>query len=466
MAIVFISFALKDRNVATTICDALEHRGVSCWIATRDIAPGENFQTSVYRAIRAAKVMVLIFSGNSNNSDEIKKEVVLAGQSRLIVIPVRVEDVTPDGAFAYELATRQWIDLFDDWEHSVQRLVGQVATIVGTQPVAAPFAAPPPVPPAAVPDAAALSTQPARAPEPAVAPPPQPVRASEPMVAASPPQPARTTPASKNNWAAIGGIGGFAFVAIGAAIWFWSGGFGARPPPPPPIIGPATVNTAEALTKGKAAFDRMDYVEAIRWYRPAADQGNAEAETYIGYLYEKGFGVTKDYAEALRWYRKAADQGRASAQRNIGNFYEQGLGVPRDYSEAMRWYRQAADQGNAGAQTNTGYLYEHGLGVTQNYLEALRWYRMAADHGQATAQNNIGVFYDKGYGVTQNYGEALRWYRMAADQGNIDAEYNLALLYANGHGVPPDLGQARQWMQKAADAGDPEAKKWLGNNGG
>jgi TPR repeat protein len=55
---------------------------------------------------------------------------------------------------------------------------------------------------------------------------------------------------------------------------------------------------------------------------------------------------------------------------------------------------------------------------------------------------------------------------MAADQGNIDAEYNLALLYANGHGVPPDLGQARQWMQKAADAGDPEAKKWLGNNGG
>jgi uncharacterized protein len=68
--------------------------------------------------------------------------------------------------------------------------------------------------------------------------------------------------------------------------------------------------------------------------------------------------------------------------------------------------------------------------------------------------------------VTQNYGEAMRWYRMAADQGNVDAEYNLALLYAKGHGVPPDLGQARQWMQKAADGGDPEAKKWLGNNGG
>jgi hypothetical protein len=51
--------------------------------------------------------MVLVFSANSNNSEEIKKELVLAGQSQLIVIPVRVEDVTPDEAFAYELATRQ-----------------------------------------------------------------------------------------------------------------------------------------------------------------------------------------------------------------------------------------------------------------------------------------------------------------------------------------------------------------------
>jgi hypothetical protein len=73
--------------------------------------------------------MVLVFSGNANNSDEIKKEVVLAGQSRLVVIPVRVEDVAPGEAFAYEFATRQWIDLFEDWEGSIQRLVRQLSTV-------------------------------------------------------------------------------------------------------------------------------------------------------------------------------------------------------------------------------------------------------------------------------------------------------------------------------------------------
>lgn len=49
----------------------------------------------------------------------------------------------------------------------------------------------------------------------------------------------------------------------------------------------------------------------------------------------------------MRWYRKAADQGDAFAQTGIGCLYHDGLGVPQDYAEAMRWYRKAADQGNA-----------------------------------------------------------------------------------------------------------------------
>jgi hypothetical protein len=133
-ASIFISYASKDRAAAHTICDALEHRGFDCWIADRDIGPGENFQVSIVHAIRSAKVMILVFSANAANSEEIKKEVVLAGQSRLVVIPVRVEDVTPDEAFAYEMATRQWIDLFGDWEQSVQRLVRQLETVIHVKP--------------------------------------------------------------------------------------------------------------------------------------------------------------------------------------------------------------------------------------------------------------------------------------------------------------------------------------------
>jgi succinate dehydrogenase hydrophobic anchor subunit len=133
---VFISHASKDQKVARTICSALEGRGLKCWIASRDIGPGENFMEAIVRAIRACKVMVLVFSSAANNSDEIKREIVLAGQNKLVVIPVRVEDVAPSDAFAYQFATRQWIDLFDDWEHQIERLTSWIGAILQVAPAA------------------------------------------------------------------------------------------------------------------------------------------------------------------------------------------------------------------------------------------------------------------------------------------------------------------------------------------
>src|SRR4051812_47018411 len=123
---VFISHSSKDSKTATAICSALEARGHKCWMSSRDIKPGENFQGTIVRAIREAGVMVLVFSANANNSDEIKKEMALASQSKKMVIPVRAEDVMPSEDFTYELATRQWIDMFTDWEKSIEVLSDQV----------------------------------------------------------------------------------------------------------------------------------------------------------------------------------------------------------------------------------------------------------------------------------------------------------------------------------------------------
>ena len=123
---VFISHSSKDQKTAVAICGALESRGHPCWMSSRDIAPGENYQGAIVRAIRDAGVMVLIFSANANNSDEIKKEMSLASQSRTMVIPVRSEDVVPSEDFTYELATRQWIDMFNDWEQSIEKLCRQI----------------------------------------------------------------------------------------------------------------------------------------------------------------------------------------------------------------------------------------------------------------------------------------------------------------------------------------------------
>jgi hypothetical protein len=123
---IFISFASQDAKVARTICTALESRGFTCWISARNIHPGENFQSAIVRAIRGAKVLLLVFTANSNRSEEMTKELALASQQKLMVVPLRVENVDPSDAFAYEFATRQWIDLFADWELAMNNLCSRL----------------------------------------------------------------------------------------------------------------------------------------------------------------------------------------------------------------------------------------------------------------------------------------------------------------------------------------------------
>jgi hypothetical protein len=130
MSTIFISHSSKDHAMAQTICAALESRGLTCWIASRDVGAGDNFQEAIVAAIRSAKVMVLVFSEHANNSTEIKKELALASQNKVAVIPARVEDVVPAAALAYELATRQWINLFNDWESEIETLCERVRQIV------------------------------------------------------------------------------------------------------------------------------------------------------------------------------------------------------------------------------------------------------------------------------------------------------------------------------------------------
>ena len=133
---VFISYATADRKQALSVCNAIESRGMKCWISARDVEPGENYQEAIVRSIRTGAAMVLVFSEAANNSDEIKKELSLASRHRVPVIALRIDDVEPSDAFAYELSTRQWIDAFEGWDHAIDSLVNRIGQISGAEPVA------------------------------------------------------------------------------------------------------------------------------------------------------------------------------------------------------------------------------------------------------------------------------------------------------------------------------------------
>ncbi|HMH65605.1 MAG TPA: toll/interleukin-1 receptor domain-containing protein, partial [Rhizomicrobium sp.] len=142
MSRIFISCSSKDTKPALTLCKAIEARGYPCWLASRDVGAGQNFQEEIVLAIRAAPLMVLVFSANANTSSEVKKELALASQAQLVVVPVRLEDIAPSGAFVYELAIRQWIDLFDDWDGAIDQLVQRLDLAIPPSTGAPPRAAP------------------------------------------------------------------------------------------------------------------------------------------------------------------------------------------------------------------------------------------------------------------------------------------------------------------------------------
>ena len=90
------------------------------------------------------------------------------------------------------------------------------------------------------------------------------------------------------------------------------------------------------------AYDRADYRTSLNVWLEKAQLGDAEAQTYVGEIYEKGLGLPADYKTALSWYLKAADQGYSRAQINLGYLYEKGLGVEKDSVTALNWYRKAS----------------------------------------------------------------------------------------------------------------------------
>lgn len=92
----------------------------------RDVAPGQNYQEAIVGALDDAMCIVFLFSEASSGSGEIKKELSLAGGFSKPVFPLRLSPVTPSGALRYELAIRQWIDIFPDRNQALRRLVDTI----------------------------------------------------------------------------------------------------------------------------------------------------------------------------------------------------------------------------------------------------------------------------------------------------------------------------------------------------
>jgi hypothetical protein len=159
---VFISYKTEDREAAERLCAALERENVSCWMAPRDIPPGQEWAASIVAGLQRSRSFVLLLSSHSTTARQIAREAELADKQNLPIITFRLEDVQPPNELLYFLGNLQWVDGFGgQFDAAATRLAGVIrnspnypapeSTIrlpprVESIPVTPPTPAPPPPP--------------------------------------------------------------------------------------------------------------------------------------------------------------------------------------------------------------------------------------------------------------------------------------------------------------------------------
>jgi TonB family protein len=209
----------------------------------------------------------------------------------------------------------------------------------------------------------------------------------------------------------------------------------------------------EAAKKGDARsqcelakfyLEKRKIRDAVAWFKKAAGQGFAEAQGWMGALYDAGQGVSRNYERAEELYRKAAEQGDVSAQVNLGFMYQHGRNVPQPVRELNGSLIFWSDNGG-------GF-------VRQDFAEAAKWYLRSAQQGSSFAQSRLGWMYIRGLGVKKDGSEAAKWFLKAAEQGETSTQCMLSALYLDGESVPTDYIQAHRWLNLCV-AGMPGEKR-------
>ena len=107
---VFISYSSSDKPVADATCAGLENDGVRCWIAPRNVRPGQEYAKEIVDAVSDCRLVVLVFSSGANGSPQVRREVERAVSKGKIIIPFRIEDAVPTDSMEHWLASIHWLD--------------------------------------------------------------------------------------------------------------------------------------------------------------------------------------------------------------------------------------------------------------------------------------------------------------------------------------------------------------------
>ena len=201
---IFLSYRRSDQAIARALVTELEARGVAVWWDQK-IEGGEDWRDAIVAGLEASGTLVILFSEECNESKQLKKELAIADTLNKLVIPILIEDTKPKGHYLYELAARNWIQVFPNPASRAGDLAERLARELGIEATrtslsdAAPKAqaAPEPSPPRASVGGQGVDPAVAPAPSGAVPAPAQAPAAEDVGSLQAQPQPVTATPAAR-----------------------------------------------------------------------------------------------------------------------------------------------------------------------------------------------------------------------------------------------------------------------------
>jgi len=128
---IFISYRRADQAWAQLLHSQLRAEGVEAWYDAQ-VGAGQDWRIATAKALESSRIFVLLFSENAAQSSDIAKELAAATLEKKLIIPVRLQNIAPKGAFLYELASRNWVNAYEDTETKLAELAKGLAHLVRT----------------------------------------------------------------------------------------------------------------------------------------------------------------------------------------------------------------------------------------------------------------------------------------------------------------------------------------------
>ena len=130
---VFISYSSDDQKVVEGLCAYLEQQKIRCFVAYRDIPRGVVWARAIVDALDESRMMVVVFSENFNNSDQVDREIELASEDKKPILTFRISNDVFKGAKKYYLKNINWIDAFPNPEAVFGQVLENVEALLGVK---------------------------------------------------------------------------------------------------------------------------------------------------------------------------------------------------------------------------------------------------------------------------------------------------------------------------------------------